>query len=214
MIRNVGAQMGADSRLNNAVARASQLYHRSGGNEGGGACLCKNGQGPCPGCEVIPIYRTFSRRSGQPGQPGRDGLQIEEVLLKGAPGGNGRGQVVFRHRDSNDRQRYESVFDIRLVDFDVEDENGDGIFEPGRLTPSIEEMYIIRSPPSKGTHDFSHLATQVTTYSSGASKLGTQVSQPEIAVTHCQQIRRRHAYSILSDSGHDCRNRYGPPSQQ
>ena len=29
------------------------------------------------------------------------------------------------------RKEYPSIYDLELMDFDVEDENGDGIFEPG-----------------------------------------------------------------------------------
>ena len=131
MIRNVGVQMGGGSRLQTAVALASQAYHnRSNTAVGGGACRCHGGSGHCPGCVAIPIYRTMSRLAGLAGKPGREGEVPEGSSMSGAPGSDGRGVIVVKYH-SGQRQRYSKCYDLQLVGFDLEDENGDGIFEPG-----------------------------------------------------------------------------------
>jgi hypothetical protein len=52
-------------------------------------------------------------------------------------GEEGTATIVVRMRDGMQRQ-YTSKYDLELVDFDIEDENGDGIFEPG------EHIYVRR----------------------------------------------------------------------
>jgi hypothetical protein len=67
---------------------------------------------------------------GDDGPRGRTGNPIEEMLLRGTVGVNGQAQIIVRH-SNGDRARYDRCYDLQLVDFDLEDENGDGIFEPG-----------------------------------------------------------------------------------
>src|SRR5437016_8979023 len=67
---------------------------------------------------------------GDDGPRGRDGNPAEDMLLPGAAGANGRAQIIVRH-SNRDRPSYDRCYDLKLVDFDLEDENGDGIFEPG-----------------------------------------------------------------------------------
>ena len=130
-MRNVGVQMGQGSRLQTAVALVAQTYHNASNTTvGGGACRCNGGSGHCSGCEAIPIYRTQSRRKGDDGPTGRTGNQIQDMLLRGAAGADGQGQIIVRHLNG-DRPRYDRCYDLQLVNFDLEDENGDGIFEPG-----------------------------------------------------------------------------------
>jgi hypothetical protein len=130
-MRNVGAQMGQGSRTQTAVALVAQTYHNAlNTTVGGGACRCNGGSGHCSGCEAIPIYRTQSRKKGDDGPTGRTGNQIQDMLLRGAAGADGRAQIIVRHLNG-DRPRYDKCYDLQLVNFDLEDENGDGIFEPG-----------------------------------------------------------------------------------
>ena len=130
-MRNVGTQMGQGSRLHTAVARVAQTYHTvSSSTIGDGACRCNGGSSHCSGCEVIPIYRTQSRMKGDDGPTGRLGNPMQDTLLRGTPGADGRAQIIVRH-PNGDRPRYDKCYDLQLVDFDLEDENGDGIFEPG-----------------------------------------------------------------------------------
>ena len=49
------------------------------------------------------------------------------------------GKATFRVRNrGGPDQEYTSLYQLELLDFDVEDENGDGIFEPG------EHLFIRR----------------------------------------------------------------------
>src|SRR5271170_1538656 len=131
MIRNVGAQMGQGSRLQTAVARAAQIYNSKSGTETPmGVCRCKGGPAHCPGCEAIPIYRTFSKPRGIDGRPGQVGDSAQESLGRGVTGPEGRGVITVIHRNG-ERIRYNKRYKLQLVNFDLEDENGDGIFEPG-----------------------------------------------------------------------------------
>jgi hypothetical protein len=130
-MRNVGAQMGEGSRLQTAVALVAQTYHNASKSAiGGGACRCNGGSSHCSGCKVIPIYRTQSRMKGDDGPAGLRGNPMQDMLLRGRAGADGRVQIIVRNRDGG-RPRYDNCYDLQLVDFDLEDENGDGIFEPG-----------------------------------------------------------------------------------
>lgn len=53
-----------------------------------------------------------------------------QPLVSGLPGAPGRMTILVRASDGTTTQ-YESPWKLRLVSFDIEDENGDGIFEPG-----------------------------------------------------------------------------------
>lgn len=130
-MRNVGAQMGQGSRFQTAVAIAAQTYHNASNTTVGvGACRCHGGPGHCPGCEAIPIYRTQSRMKGDDGPAGRPGNSVQEILHRGTAGADGRVQIIVRH-SNGDRPRYDKCYNLQLINFDLEDENGDGIFEPG-----------------------------------------------------------------------------------
>jgi len=133
MIRNVGAraQMGQGSVIQTAVARAAQIYHKPVSTDDNvGVCRCKGGPAHCPGCEAIPIYRTFSKPQGIDGDRGPPGDSQEEPLSRGADGQPGRGLIIVGHLNGHP-DRYERCYDLHLVSFDLEDEGGDGIFEPG-----------------------------------------------------------------------------------
>ena len=55
---------------------------------------------------------------------------ITDPLLPGRPGQLGTASIFVRYH-SGIIHRYERCYQLELVDFAVEDENGDGIFEPG-----------------------------------------------------------------------------------
>jgi hypothetical protein len=154
-MRNVAAQMGQGSIFQTAVARVAQTYHEASNKTvGGGACRCHEGSGPCSGCEVIPIYRTQSRMKGDDGPRGGTGNAIQDTLLRGTAGADGRAQIIVRH-SNGDRPRYDRCYDLQLVDFDLEDENGDGIFEPGecaivrRIVVKNAGKCIVRLPRNR-----------------------------------------------------------------
>jgi hypothetical protein len=147
-MRNVGAQMGQGSRLQTTVALVAQTYHNAlNTTVGGGACRCNGGPSHCSGCEAIQIYRTQSRKKGDDGPTGRTGKQIQDMLLRGPAGADGQARIIVRHLNG-DRGIYDKRYDLQLVDFDLEDENGDGIFEPG-------EHVIVRRIVVKNTGKWS-----------------------------------------------------------
>ena len=53
-----------------------------------------------------------------------------DPLFEGLPGQEGNATIIVRYRDGRE-QEYSSRYNLELVDFDIEDENGDNIFEPG-----------------------------------------------------------------------------------
>ena len=117
---------------NALVAAVGTAHRRQRPYIDGGACRCKGGPAHCPACEKKPIYRTFSKSAGRGGASGNKGSQRppRDDPLEGEPGDPGETDIIVRHQN-NDRPRYSSKFDLELVSFDVEDGNGDGIFEPG-----------------------------------------------------------------------------------
>jgi hypothetical protein len=96
-----------------------------------GACGCApGGRGNCIGCVSQSIVKEFRRAGGLRGLDGQPGSQITTALVHGAPGTSG--SVTFHVRRANGTiQEYTSSYRLELVDFDIEDENQDGIFEPG-----------------------------------------------------------------------------------
>ncbi|KAF1848784.1 uncharacterized protein K460DRAFT_428134 [Cucurbitaria berberidis CBS 394.84] len=99
--------------------------------EGGEACHCGGGSADrCAGCDVKPITKRFTRDPGLDGKDGKNGTEITTLLSAGQPGESGTVNIAV-HGDSGSIQEYDSVWSLELVDFEVEDENGDGVFEPG-----------------------------------------------------------------------------------
>ncbi|KAI1772106.1 hypothetical protein F4818DRAFT_188364 [Hypoxylon cercidicola] len=95
-----------------------------------GACKCQGGQGNCAGCDSEPITRKCKRVEGLDGENGRSGTACTTVIHNGIDGPRGSVTIVVQKSD-NSQQEYSSLYSLELVDFDAEDENGDGIFEPG-----------------------------------------------------------------------------------
>ena len=116
------------------VARAAMQYgalrHRRDTNTGN--CKCAGGSADisCVGCDPKPVYRKYRRVAASDGRDGIPGLSIQTHLSPGLPGQAGTGIIIVRMGDGT-RQTYSSKYNLELVGFDVEDGNGDGIFEPG-----------------------------------------------------------------------------------
>jgi hypothetical protein len=133
MLRRVATAGSRSSLLSTAlvtaVGTASRLQRPA---VDGGACRCKGGPTHCPACEKKPMYRTFSKPAARDGPPGRKGADRppHDDPLEGEPGDPGSAEIIVRHKNG-DRPKYSSNFDLQLVSFDLEDGNGDGIFEPG-----------------------------------------------------------------------------------
>lgn len=133
MIRRLAAGSSRSSLLSNALVSAVGTAHRlQRPTIDGGACRCKGGPDHCAACEKKPIFRTFAKSGGRDGAPGVRGPDRprEDTTFEGEPGAAGSVDIVVRHKNG-DRPKYNSKFDLALVGFDVEDGNGDGIFEPG-----------------------------------------------------------------------------------
>ncbi|KAI0486634.1 hypothetical protein F4859DRAFT_466342 [Xylaria cf. heliscus] len=95
-----------------------------------GPCKCHGGEGHCTGCDSHPLIQTHKRVEGLDGLNGHSGTPGTSDLHNGVDGLQGSVTIVVQKSDGS-RQTYSSLYSLALVDFDVEDENGDGIFEPG-----------------------------------------------------------------------------------
>ena len=102
-----------------------------------GSCTCHGGSGNCTGCESSPVIRTFKRVPGTDGHDGQPGTPVNTLLFDGTDGTAAQVIIVVEKADGSTAE-YDTVYNLELVDFDVEDENGDGIFEPS------EHLYIKR----------------------------------------------------------------------
>lgn len=89
------------------------------------------------GCGATEVYKEFQKLPACDGKDGQPGASIAGSLSPGTDGHDGCAKIHVRHADGT-RHEYSSRFELELVDFDVEDENGDGIFEPG------EHLFIRR----------------------------------------------------------------------
>ena len=66
-------------------------------------------------------------------------MRLVDPLFPGTDGEPGEGMIIVRSSTAGLPDRvYRSPYQLELVDFDVEDENDDGIFEPG------EHLFIRR----------------------------------------------------------------------
>lgn len=93
-------------------------------------CKCNGGQGHCTGCDSRPLMQTHRRVAGLDGLNGHSGTRVTTVLHNGVDGLEGNVTICVQKSDGSS-QEYRSLYSLALTDFDVEDENGDGIFEPG-----------------------------------------------------------------------------------
>lgn len=110
------------------AARYGALTHRNVNRIGN--CSCSSGKGNCIGCESEPIIQNFQRVKANDGRDGGPGAFMSNRLVEGTPVKDGSFTIVVGYCDGGE-QEYHSRYNLELVDFDIEDENGDGIFEPG-----------------------------------------------------------------------------------
>lgn len=128
----VRAQAVQGGNLQAMIAQAAASYGALTHQQvnGTGNCRCSGGNGNCVGCESEQITRYFNRVKAYDGRDGRPGAVISNRLVEGTPGKDGSFTIIVRSCDGGE-QEYPSRYNLELVDFDIEDENGDGIFEPG-----------------------------------------------------------------------------------
>lgn len=117
-----------------AATRFNALRNTAGSP---GICRCHGGQGHCTGCDSEPVIRRFKRVEGLDGEDGHSGAPCSIERYSGVDGLRGDVKIVVQRSDGS-QQEYSSLYSLELIDFDVEDENGDGIFEPG------EHLFIRR----------------------------------------------------------------------
>lgn len=137
------------------ITRAAAQYGalRLQRNTDAGNCKCAGGRADvsCVGCDPVPVYQTYERARALDGRDGRPGRNATTPLERGLAGNAGTGSIVVTLRNGI-QQSYNSKYSLELVDFDVEDGNGDGIFEPGeyafirriRVRNSGEESMFMR----------------------------------------------------------------------
>lgn len=128
------------NNLQSMIAQAAAKYSASRQpRTDTGACRCKGGldTNSCAGCDVKEIRKTFQRAPGLVGKEGHRGTAITTPLRGGRPGEAGTVSIAVS-LDDGSTQLYSKPWELELVDFEVEDENGDGIYEPG------EHLFIRR----------------------------------------------------------------------
>jgi hypothetical protein len=137
-MHGIGHQVSAGSNFQAAVVRLAN-YRANTVRDTTGLCECSGGNGHCTGCDALPVFQTRSRVPGDDGIDGRSGEKPVEPLFPGKDGRPGEAMIIVTSGTAGvpDKQ-YRSRYQLELVDFDVEDENDDGIFEPG------EHLYIRR----------------------------------------------------------------------
>jgi len=136
LVNTIGSQVAAGSTLQNAVVRLAQ-FRANTPQDTTGLCECSGGNGHCTGCAAIPVYQTKVRVPGEEGAEGRRGDVPAHPLFPGLDGQPGEATIIVTSKTGQPRS-YRSRFQLELVDFDVEDENEDGVFEPG------EHLFIRR----------------------------------------------------------------------
>lgn len=129
LVSGIGGSVAAGSSLQTAIVRLAQ-YRANTVRDTAGLCECSGGNGHCTGCDAIPV---FQKRERQPGADGMDGRRGDTPIAPLFPGADGRPGVAAIHVTSKTgpEQTYRSHYQLELVGFDVEDENEDGINEPG-----------------------------------------------------------------------------------
>ncbi|KAI1743032.1 hypothetical protein F4680DRAFT_410839 [Xylaria scruposa] len=130
-LAGVGAQVVATRNPTQMIIQAvTRLQESHSAQVSSDACKCHGGQGYCTGCDSRPFLQTHKRVAGLDGLDGHTGTLGNSVLDRGMDGLQGNVTIAVEKSDGS-RQEYSSLYSLALTDFDVEDENGDGIFEPG-----------------------------------------------------------------------------------
>jgi len=83
-----------------------------------------------PGCGQVPTYTTRHKPGASDGKEGFSGRTPAASLIPGQDGLDGTTGILVR-KDDGSVSTYDSKFEFQLLDFDVVDENDDGVFEPG-----------------------------------------------------------------------------------
>ena len=189
LMANLRAQAVDGGNLQAMVARVAQQYGASRHRHiDPGNCRCANGNGNCVGCGATNVHKDFQRLRALDGQDGQPGASIADSLFPGTDGHDGVATIHVRHADGT-RHEYTSRYELELVDFDVEDENGDGIFEPG------EHLFIRR----------------IRVRNTGMSSANDH-GPPTLRLTMISY--RRHAFANLSYPGYSGRIQVARPSSR
>jgi hypothetical protein len=139
LIQGIGEQVSAGSSIQNTVARLAQ-YRANTVRDTIGLCKCSGGNGHCTGCDALPVFQTKARVKTEDGIDGLTGeTPLVDTLFPGRSGRPGEGLIFVRSNNASEEpKQYHSRYQLELVDFDLEDSNEDGIFEPG------EHLFIRR----------------------------------------------------------------------
>jgi hypothetical protein len=94
---------------------------------------------------------------GDDGMDGQRGEKPTDTLFDGRDGRPGEGLIIVKPKTVGGvEKQYRSRYQLELVDFDLEDENADDIFEPG------EHLFIRRiRVKNSGKYLQSHTMTMV-----------------------------------------------------
>lgn len=97
---------------------------------------CVNPQGQsttygdhAPSYRQVPVYTTRHKPGASDGRKGPSGCTPAALLKPGRDGLDGTAAILVRNDDGS-VSTYDSKFEFQLLDFEVVDENDDGIFEP------------------------------------------------------------------------------------
>lgn len=150
LVNTIGSQVAAGSSFQNAVVRLAN-YRANTVRDTTGLCECSGGNGHCCGCDAIPVFQTRIRVPGADGAEGRRGDIPVVPLFAGVDGRPGEAEIFVTSK-TGPAKSYRARYQLELVDFDVEDENEDGIFEPG-------EHIFIRRIRVKNTGKFPNHAS-------------------------------------------------------
>ena len=110
-----------------------QVIQMLGDMDSGSRAVTTTGGGSgshAPGCRQVPTYTTYTNSGGPNGSRGPPGNQPAYQLFPGRKGMDGSALYVVT-ADDGAPNPYSEKFNFQLVSFEVEDENQDGIFEPG-----------------------------------------------------------------------------------
>lgn len=100
------------------------------------------------------VFRTHAEASN--GNSGRPGSPLQSTLHKGRPGRAGTFSF-FVVRENGAREQYHGCYNLQVYDFEMVDENDDGIYEPG-------EHVLIKNIKIHNTGNIYHGAKEPLTY--------------------------------------------------
>ncbi|KAL8673302.1 MAG: hypothetical protein Q9168_002264 [Polycauliona sp. 1 TL-2023] len=81
-------------------------------------------------CRQVPVYTSRYKTGASDGKTGPSGRAPATPLHPGQDGLDGTVGLLVR-QDNGTVSTYDAIFEFQLLGFDVVDENGDGVFEPG-----------------------------------------------------------------------------------